>query len=122
MTSSLINPEVLDQDTSLLEDSPMTESEEKELVIVKTAITTAYADKLERDLAIGAGLLQIFRRKLYRGKEGGRTWDAWLAEESAELTGGRGVLHQKTSQNLRGFYQFRCEVLSQWNPDSNGIA
>ena len=35
-------------------------SEDKQLskpVIVKTAITTAYADKLERDLAIGAGLL-----------------------------------------------------------------
>ena len=46
----------------------MTEQEEKELVIVKTAISTAYADKLERDLAIGAGLLKIFRRKLYGAK------------------------------------------------------
>ena len=89
----------------------MTESEEKELVIVKTAIQTAYADKLERDLAIGAGLLQIFRRKLYRGKEGGRNWRQWLAEESSELTGGRGALNEDTSQRLRAFYQFRCEVL-----------
>lgn len=90
----------------------MTDAEEKELVIVKTAIQTAYADKLERDLIIGAGLLKIFRRKLYRGKEGGRTWEQWLAEESAELTGGRGPLAKEAALRLRGFYQFRCEVLS----------
>jgi hypothetical protein len=111
MTSSIVSPEVLDLDTSILEESPMTEGEEKELVIVKTAIQTAYADKLERDLAIGAGLLQIFRRRLYRGKEGGRTWETWLIEESDELTNGRGVIAPRTSAYLRGFFQFRCEVL-----------
>lgn len=116
MTSSLINPEVLDQDTSLLEDSPMTESEEKELVIVKTAITSSYESRLESDLAIGAGLTQIFRRRLYRGKDGGRTWTEWLAKESAELTGGRGALEKNAALYLRGFYQFRCEVL----PEANG--
>ncbi len=70
MTSSALTPEVIDGPTQIFEETPMTEQEEKELVIVKTAICTAYADKLERDLAIGAGLLKIFRRKLYRGKEG----------------------------------------------------
>lgn len=108
MTSTIV-PEVLD--IEILEDSPMTEAEEKELVIVKTAITTAYADKLERDLAIGAGLLKIFRRKLYRGKDGGRNWDTWLKEESAELTAGRGPLGKDTANYLRGFYHFRVEVL-----------
>jgi len=111
MTTSIISPEVVDQDISILEDSPMTEGEEKELVIVKTAIQTAYADKLERDLAIGAGLLKIFRRKLYRSKEGGRTWEQWLADESDELTGGRGSIGKETSEYLRGFYQFRVEIL-----------
>ena len=108
MTSTIV-PEILD--IEILEDSPMTEAEEKELVIVKTAITTAYADKLERDLAIGAGLLKIFRRKLYRGKEGGRNWETWLKEESAELTAGRGPIGKDTANYLRGFYQFRVEVL-----------
>ena len=122
MTSTLINPEVLDLETSVLEESPMTETEEKELVIVKTAIQTAYADKLERDLAIGAGLLKIFRRKLYRGKEGGRNWEQWLADESAELTNGRGSIAYKTSLHLRGFYQFRCEVLQPGNGRSASIA
>ena len=121
MTSSIVSPEVLDLDTSILEESPMTEGEEKELVIVKTAISTAYADKLERDLAIGAGLFQIFRRKLYRGKTGGRTWEQWLAEESDELTAGRGALGTKTAQILRGFYLFRVEILGPRNPGSSGI-
>ena len=121
MTSTLINPEVLDLETSVLEESPMTETEEKELVIVKTAISTAYADKLERDLAIGAGLVQIFRRKLYRGKDGGRTWEQWLAEESDELTAGRGALGTKTAQFLRGFYLFRVEILGSRYPGTSGI-
>ena len=112
MPESIVTTEIVDQDVSILEESPMTEGEEKELVIVKTAISTAYADKLERDLAIGAGLLKIFRRKLYRGKDGGRSWEQWLADESAELTAGRGALGKDTALYLRGFYQFRCEVLS----------
>jgi len=124
MTATAIHPEVvgLDDHAQIFEDSPMTEVEEKELVIVKTAISTAYADKLERDLAIGAGLLKIFRRKLYRGKDGGRTWEQWLAEESAELTAGRGAIASNTSNYLRGFYLFRVEVLQRAIPGSANIA
>jgi hypothetical protein len=119
--TTAITPEIVGMETTILEDSPMTDSEEKELVIVKTAIKTAYADKLERDLAIGAGLLQIFRRKLYRGKQGGRKWEQWLEDESEELTAGRGRIEQKTSEYLRGFYQFRCEVLQPWSRGSAEI-
>ena len=120
--TTAITPEILGLETTILEDSPMTDAEEKELVIVKTAIQTAYADKLERDLAIGAGLLKIFRRKLYRGKNGGRTWEQWLAEESAELTAGRGPLDRHDAIRLRGFYQFRVEVLQGRAPGREAIA
>jgi hypothetical protein len=119
MTVAIV-PEVLGIETQIFEDTPMTDAEEKELVIVKTAIQTAYADKLERDLAIGAGLLRIFRRKLYRGSKGGRNWPQWLKDESAELTSGRGPLGEDTAARLRGFYQFRVEVLqasATWRKD-----
>jgi hypothetical protein len=119
--NTAITPEVMGLETQIFEDSPMTEGEEKELVIVKTAIKTAYADKLERDLAIGAGLLQIFRRKLYRGPSGGRNWEQWLADESAELTAGRGALGDDTAARLRGFYQFRVEVLQASAPGREAI-
>lgn len=120
--TNVIVPEVVGEETQILEDSPMTDAEEKELVIITTAIKTAYADKLERDLAIGAGLLKIFRRKLYRGKSGGRTWEEWLAEESAELTAGRGALGKDTARYLQGFYQFRVEVLSAAGPGPRSVA
>lgn len=112
MTSIAINPEVvgLDDRPQVFEDSPLTDFEEKELVIVKTAIATAYADKLERNLAIGAGLHKIFTRKLYRGKNGGRRWEEWLADESKELTNAE-PLNTKTAQRLRAFYRFRVEIL-----------
>ena len=121
MTTTAIIPEVVGLETTVLEESPMTEAEEKELLFVKTAISTAYADKLERDLAIGAGLLKIFRRKLYRGKGGGRTWEQWLAEESAELTAGRGAIAKATSNYLRGFYQFRVELLQRASHGSRNL-
>lgn len=118
--TTAITPDILNN-IQVLETSPMTDAEEKELVIVKTAIQTAYADKLERDLAIGAGLLKIFRRKLYRGKNGGRKWHDWLKEESSELTSGRGEIDQKTSEYLRGFYQFRVEILQSRSTCSANI-
>lgn len=120
--STAITPEVVGLKTTILEDSPMTEIEEKELVIVKTAIKTAYADKLERDLAIGAGLLQIFRRKLYRGPSGGRNWETWLKDESEELTAGKGALGLDTARYLQGFYQFRVEVLRGPGPGPETVA
>ena len=116
MTSTAIIPEI--ENVEILEDSPMTEAEDKELIIEKTAMATAFADKTERDLIIGRGLLRIFRRKLYRSKDGGRTWENWLKEESAELTAGRGPLGRDTANYLRGFYQFRVEVLQ---PSGRGL-
>ena len=60
----------------------MTEGEEKELVIVKTAIQTAYADKLERDLAIGAGLPQDFPPQALPEQGRRQALGQWLADES----------------------------------------
>jgi hypothetical protein len=117
MTSAIV-PEIVN--VEILEESSMTEAEEKELVIVKTAIRTAYGNRMEQDLAIGAGLSKIFNRKLYRGSNGGRTWEEWLDQESDEITAGRGKLKKMSAQRLRGFYRFRCEVLQQassWSPD-----
>jgi len=119
--STAITPEVMGLETQIFEESPMTEQETKELVSVKTAIKTAYTEKLERDLAIGAGLLRIFRRKLYRGPSGGRNWEQWLADESAELTAGGGALDRHDASRLRGFYQFRVEVLQERAPGREAI-
>ena len=117
MTSAIV-PEIVN--VEILEESSMTEAEEKELVIVKTAIRTAYGNRMEQDLAIGAGLNKIYNRKLYRGSKGGRSWKKWLEEESDEITAGRGPLKIDTARRLSGFYEFRCEVLrptASWSQD-----
>ena len=117
MTSAIV-PEIVN--VEILEESSMTEAEEKELVIVKTAIRTAYGNRMEQDLAIGAGLNKIYNRKLYRGSKGGRSWKKWLEEESDEITAGRGPLKLDTARRLSGFYEFRCEVLrptASWSQD-----
>ena len=109
MSNSII-PEIVGQ-TEILEESPMTEQEQKELIETETVIKSSFQGKMERDLAIGAGLLKIKRQKLYRGVNGGRLWPEYLKEESAKLTNNSEPITQKDAINLRGFYEFRCEIL-----------
>ena len=108
--SNAIIPEIVGQ-TEILEESPMTEQEQKELIETETIIKSSYQGKMERDLAIGAGLLKIKRHKLYRGVNGGRLWLDYLKEESAKLTGNAEPISDQLARNLRGFYEFRCEIL-----------
>jgi hypothetical protein len=108
--SSAIIPEIVGQ-TEILEESPMTEQEQKELIETETVIKSSFQGKMERDLAIGAGLLKIKRQKLYRGINGGRLWVDYLKEESAKLTGNAEPISDQSARNLRGFYEFRCEIL-----------
>ena len=108
--SNAIIPEIVGQ-TEILEESPMTEQEQKELIETETVIKSSFQGKMERDLAIGAGLLKIKRQKLYRGINGGRLWVDYLKEESAKLTGNAEPISDQSARNLRGFYEFRCEIL-----------
>ena len=111
MSNSII-PEIVGQ-TEILEESPMTEQEQKELIETETVIKTSFQGKMERDLAIGAALLKIKRHKLYRGIKGGRSWPDYLKEESSKLTGSSSPITQDSARDLRGFYEFRCEILQQ---------
>ena len=108
--SNAIIPEIVGQ-TEILEESPMTEQEQKELIETETVIKSSFQGKMERDLAIGASLLKIKRQKLYRGISGGRLWVDYLKEESAKLTGNAEPISDQLARNLRGFYEFRCEIL-----------
>jgi len=108
--NNAIIPEIVGQ-TEILEESPMTEQEQKELIETETVIKSSFQGKMERDLAIGAGLLKIKRQKLYRGINGGRLWVDYLKEESAKLTGNAEPISDQSARNLRGFYEFRCEIL-----------
>ncbi len=108
--SNAIVPEIVGH-TEILEGSPMTEQEQKELIEAETSIKASFKDRMERDLAIGEGLLRISRHKLYRGKGGGRTWEQYLKEESPKLTGNPDPLKPDKARRLRAFYRFRNEIL-----------
>ena len=108
--SNAIVPEIVGH-TEILEGSPMTEQEQKELIETETSIKASFKDRMERDLAIGEGLLRISRHKLYRGADGGRTWEQYLKEESPKLTGNPEPIKTKTAERLKAFHKFRNEIL-----------
>jgi hypothetical protein len=119
MTLSTIHPEIFD--TEILEETPMTDDEQRELIEVETSIKANLSDRVERDLAIGKGLLTIFRKRLYRSPGGGRTWEQYLEQESHKLTPDGQVLERNTATRLRGFYQFRVEVLQRGAPGPGSL-
>jgi hypothetical protein len=119
--TTAITPEIVGLETTILEDSPMTPAEQRKLVELETQIKTKLGNKMEADLAIGGALLQIQRERLYRGPNGGRTFDEYIEKESHKLTPDGEPIGQKSAAYLRGFYYFREEVLSIGSPGSGKI-
>ena len=113
--SNAIVPEIVGH-TEILEGSPMTEQEQKELIETQTICIAASKGIMERQLILGKALFRISRNKLYRGINGGRTWEQYLKEESTELTGNPDPLKPDTARHLRAFYQFRNEILLESDP------
>lgn len=117
--TTLTTTEVLDDRlTTVLEDSPMTDAEQRKLVELETSIKVKLGSKMQADLAIGGALLQIQRERLYRGNNGGRRFDDYLEQESHRLTPDGQPIGQKSAAYLRGFYYFREEVLPAGSPGS----
>jgi len=110
--TTLTTTEVLDDRlTTVLEDSPMTDAEQRKLVELETSIKVKLGNKMEADLAIGGALLQIQRERLHRGPDGGRTFEQYLEKESHRLTPDGQAIGSDNAKYLRGFYYFREEVL-----------
>lgn len=69
---------------SLLE-SPLSQSETAELQSCELAIELAGKDRLEKALIIGEKLSTIYNHALFRGPDGGCTWEQWLKERLPKL-------------------------------------
>jgi len=115
MDLQIINPEIVGH-TEILEESPMTEQEQKELIETQTICIAASKGIMERQLILGEALFRISRNKLYRGIDGGRTWEQYLKEESTKLTGDPDPIAPQTARNWRAFYLFRNEILLKAHP------
>lgn len=69
---------------SLLE-SPLSPAETAELQSCELAIELAGKDRLEKALIIGEKLSTIYNHALFRGSDGGCTWEQWLKERLPQL-------------------------------------
>jgi len=107
--SSAIIPEIVGQ-TEILEESPMTPKELQRKVELETIYKSADLSKDEQRLIQGRALIQICREKLYRGNEGGRSWEDYLKQDSKNLTSNCEILKPLTAQRLRAFYMLRSEI------------
>jgi len=116
MSNSII-PEIVGH-TEILEESPMTPQEQQRKVELETIFKSADTSQEEKRLIQGKALLQICREKLYRGNDGGRTWEDYLKQDSHNLTANNEPIKDRTSLNLRAFYMLRCEIL----PKTQSIA
>lgn len=69
---------------SLLE-SPLSPAETAELQSCELAIELAGKDRLEKALIIGEKLSTVYNHALFRGADGGCTWEQWLKERLPRL-------------------------------------
>jgi len=111
MSSSII-PEIVGQ-TEILEESPMTSKELQRKVELETIFKSADLSKDEQRLIQGKALIQICREKLYRGNDGGRSWEDYLKQDSKNLTSNSEPIKPFTAQRLRAFYMLRTEILPE---------
>ena len=107
--SSAITPDVVGY-TEILEESPMTSQELQRKVELETIFKSADLSKDEQRLIQGKALLLLCREKLYRGNEGGRSWEDYLKQDSKNLTSNCETLKPLTAQRLRAFYMLRSEI------------
>jgi hypothetical protein len=80
-TLAVVEPQ---EAVSLLE-SPLSPAESAQLQSCELAIELAGKDRLEKALIIGEKLSTIYNSALFRGSDGGCTWDQWLKERLPKL-------------------------------------
>ena len=80
-TLAVVEPQ---EAVSLLE-SPLSPAEAAQLQSCELAIELAGKDRLEKALIIGEKLSTIYNSALFRGSDGGCTWDQWLKERLQKL-------------------------------------
>ena len=111
MSSSII-PEIVGQ-TEILEESPMTPQELQRKVELETIFKSADCTKNEQRLIQGKALIHICREKLYRGNNGGRSWEDYLKQDSKNLTANAEPIKLSTANNLRAFYMLKEEIFTK---------
>ena len=99
---------------SLLE-SPLSPAEAAQLQSCELAIELAGKDRLEKALIIGEKLSTIYNSALFRGSDGGCTWEQWLKERLPKLLPEADGKSVAWGDNRRQLWEQR-KLLSTTNP------
>lgn len=77
---------VTTEEAQVLLDSAMTAEEKQQRDSSELAIQVAGMEIHERRIVIGKHLLEIYNDRLFRGDEGGQTWEDYLTKMTPKLT------------------------------------
>jgi hypothetical protein len=105
---------------SLLE-SPLSPAETAELQSCELAIELAGKDRLEKALIIGEKLSTIYNHALFRGEQGGRSWDDWLRERLPRLLPEAEGKSLDWGNNRRFLWEARSLLASRNLPASRSL-
>jgi hypothetical protein len=94
---------------SLLE-SPLSPAETAELQSCELAIELAGKDRLEKALIIGEKLSAIYNHALFRGADGGCTWEQWVGDRLTKLLPGEATGKQGWADDRRALYECRALI------------
>jgi hypothetical protein len=110
-TLAVVEPQ---EAVSLLE-SPLSPAEAAQLQSCELAIELAGKDRLEKALIIGEKLSTIYNSALFRGSDGGCTWEQWLKERLPKLLPEADGKSVAWGDNRRQLWEQR-KLLSTTNP------
>jgi hypothetical protein len=105
---------------SLLE-SPLSPAETAQLQSCELAIELAGKDRLEKALIIGEKLSTIYNEALFRGENGGRTWDDWLRERLPRILPEAEGKSLDWGNNRRFMWEARTLLASRNLPASQSL-
>jgi len=116
-TLAVVEPQ---EAVSLLE-SPLSPAEAAQLQSCELAIELAGKDRLEKALIIGEKLSTIYNEALFRGENGGRTWDDWLRKRLPRILPEAEGKSLDWGNNRRFMWEARTLLASRNLPASQSL-
>jgi hypothetical protein len=107
-TLAVVEPQ---EAVSLLE-SPLSPAESAQLQSCELAIELAGKDRLEKALIIGEKLSTIYNHALFRGADGGCTWEQWVSTRLVQLLPDEATGKQGWADTRRWLWESRKLISS----------
>lgn len=101
----------------LMLDSPMTDGEQQQLAAIEARATSSAGKITINKIEMAQCLLEVYNDKLFRGKQGGRTWGDYLQSHDFSKLGFQNSLSTESAANHLN-YAALCDAIDDWN-DNN---